>query len=183
MQRPTPIFITGNQSKADMLAKYLGHHLEHQKVDLDEIQSLDPREVIEHKVRQAYAVVQQPVLVEDTSLEFDAFGKFPGTFIKHFIEGTPSEVICRSLDSLDRGAIARATFGYYDGNEVSFIEGEQKGSIADHPRGSGGFGWDEIFIPEGSTKTRAEMNEVEYEASYTYVKPFAKLRVFLGFDD
>ena len=44
----------------------------HQKLDLDEIQSLDLRTVVEHKVRQAYELVKKPVLVEDTSLQFEA---------------------------------------------------------------------------------------------------------------
>ena len=50
-------FITGNQKKADYLARYLGFPIEHQKIDLDEIQSLDLREIVEHKVKQAYEKV------------------------------------------------------------------------------------------------------------------------------
>lgn len=34
-----------------------------------------------------------------------------------------------------------------------------KGSITDHPRGSGGFGWNAIFIPEGLRQTYAELDE------------------------
>ena len=56
-------FITGNQNKADFLAKHLGVPVAHHKLDLDEIQSLDPRVVVEHKVRQAYEVLNKPVLV------------------------------------------------------------------------------------------------------------------------
>ena len=44
-------FITGNQNKADYLAKYLGMNIEHKKLDLDELQSLDLRTIVEHKVR------------------------------------------------------------------------------------------------------------------------------------
>jgi hypothetical protein len=51
------VFITGNQKKADYLAKYLGFPIEHIKVDLDELQSLDLREIVEHKVKQAYAKI------------------------------------------------------------------------------------------------------------------------------
>lgn len=75
-------FITGNQNKADYLAKYLGFPVRHQKVDLDEVQSLDLHEIVEHKVRQAYGTIGSPVLVEDVALEFSALGRFPGTFIK-----------------------------------------------------------------------------------------------------
>ena len=44
-------FITGNQSKADYLAKYLELPIKHVKCDLDEIQSLDSRVIGEHKVK------------------------------------------------------------------------------------------------------------------------------------
>lgn len=77
-------FITGNQKKADYLAKYLGFPVEHKKIDLDEIQSLDLAEIIEHKVKQAYEIVKTPVIVEDVSLEFSALGRLPGPFIKFF---------------------------------------------------------------------------------------------------
>ena len=80
----TITFITGNQKKADYLAQYLGLNIEHVKLDLDEIQSLDLREIVEHKVRQAYAKVGKPVLVEDVSLIFSELGKLPGPFIKFF---------------------------------------------------------------------------------------------------
>ena len=52
----TPIFISGNQNKIDYLSKTLGLNLPHQKIDLDEIQSADPKVVIEHKVKQAYVI-------------------------------------------------------------------------------------------------------------------------------
>src|SRR3990167_6333607 len=100
-------FITGNQDKADYLAKHLNMPVRHHKLDLDEIQSLDLRTVVEHKVRQAYEIINGPVLVEDVSLEFSAFGSFPGTFIKFLLEETPFETICRMVDGLDRGATAR----------------------------------------------------------------------------
>ena len=80
------IFITGSQKKADYLANLLGHPIEHKKVDLNEIQSLDLREIVKYKLREAYAEVSRPVLVEDVSLEFTALGKLPGTFIKFFLE-------------------------------------------------------------------------------------------------
>ncbi len=72
-----PVFITGNQHKADNMARYLGFPIAHQKIELDEIQSIHLRDVVEHKVRQAYDIVRKPVIVDDVSLEFHALG---GTF-------------------------------------------------------------------------------------------------------
>ncbi len=51
-------FITGNQHKADYLAKYLGIEIAHRKIDLDELQSLDLHEIVTHKVKQAYDIVR-----------------------------------------------------------------------------------------------------------------------------
>ena len=173
------IFITGNQSKADYLAKYLGFPVAHRKVDLDEIQSLDLRAVVEHKVRQAYDIVGGPVLVEDVALEFTALGRLPGTFIKFYVEEVPFETICRTLDGLDRGAIGKCGIGYFDGNEVSYFEGQLPGTIAEHPAGANGFGWDKIFIPEGYDKTRAQLTENDDRKTYLLIKPFEKLKAFL----
>jgi inosine/xanthosine triphosphate pyrophosphatase family protein len=74
------IFITGNENKANFLAQNLGIELEHISIDLDEIQSLDPHKVVDHKVRQAYKLLHRPVLVEDSGLSFVGMNsKLPGT--------------------------------------------------------------------------------------------------------
>ena len=75
-------FITGNQYKADYLAKYFGYPIDHLKLDLDEIQSTSLNEIVKHKVRQAYEKIKKPVIVEDVALEFAALGGLPGPFIK-----------------------------------------------------------------------------------------------------
>lgn len=172
-------FITGNQAKADYLANYLDHPVKHLKLDLVEIQSLDPHEVTGHKVRQAYEHVRGPVLVEDVSLEFSAWGRLPGTFIRFFVDEVPLETICRMLDGQDRSAIARCIFGYYDGNKVEFIEGKLTGKIAAQPAGENGFGWDKIFIPDGHSVTRACLNPADYKTVYATIKPLAELKEFL----
>jgi inosine triphosphate pyrophosphatase len=172
-------FITGNQSKADYLAKFLGFPVKHQKVELDEIQSLDLKTVVDHKVRQAFEVVGGPVLVEDVALEFEALGRLPGTFIKFYVEEVPFETICRTLDGLSRQATAKCVFGYYDGTNVEFFEGSLGGTIADHPRGENGWGWDKLFIPDGYEITRAEMDEANDKKTYMTIKPFDKLKTFL----
>jgi inosine triphosphate pyrophosphatase len=172
-------FITGNQDKADYLAKYLGYDVDHKKLDLDELQSLELREIVEHKVKQAYEIVKGPVLVEDVSLEFKALGRLPGTFIKWFVDELDFETICSILNGKDRSAVARCLFGYYDGKTLKFIEGSLQGSIAQEPSGEYGFGWDKIFIPEGYTTTRANFNRKDDEKTYKTIKPFAELKAYL----
>ncbi|MSR84984.1 non-canonical purine NTP pyrophosphatase [Candidatus Uhrbacteria bacterium] len=172
-------FITGNQSKADYLGKYLGFPVQHLKLDLDEIQSLDLKKIVEHKVKQAYERVQGPVIVEDVSLEFAALGKLPGPFIKFFVEEVSFETICSMLDDKTRKATARCVFGYYNGKDLKLFEGKLAGEIAQTPAGEGGFGWDKIFIPEGYSVTRAELNEEDDRKTYLQIKPFEKLKQFL----
>ena len=171
-------FITGNQNKADYLARYLGMDIAHRKLDLDELQSLDLRTIVDHKVRQAYDIMKSPVLVEDVSLEFSALGRFPGTFIKFLEDEVPFETICRMLDGLERNAIGRSMFGYFDGSETVFFEGSIDGKIADHPAGEHGFGWDEIFIPEGYSVTRAQLSGEDYQKVYMKIRPFEALKTF-----
>lgn len=172
-------YITGNQKKAEYLASYLGHPILHQKVDLDEIQSLDLKEIIKHKVRQAYNVVKGPVVVEDTSLEFKALGKLPGPFIKYFLEEMTYEYLCSLLDGKDRSATARCMYGYFDGENETYFEGSMNGTISEKPRGERGFGFDPIFIPEGFTVTRAELNEEDHKEGYLKIKPIRQLKEFL----
>lgn len=172
-------FITGNQSKADYLARYLGFPVAHVKIDLDEIQSMDLKEIVGHKVRQAYEHVKTPVIVEDVSLEFEALGGLPGPFIKFFVERIPFESICSMLNGKSRKATAKCVFGYYDGETIQLFEGAMDGEVAQAPMGDGGYGWDKIFIPAGYTQTRAQMNEVDDQKTYLQIKPFAALKEFL----
>ncbi len=183
MAKPTlPVFITGNQNKADYLSRQLGVQLEHQKVDLDELQSTDLHVIVAHKLQQAYDVVRKPVLVEDVSLSFNALGDLPGPYIKWFVEHAGDEACCRMLDGFsDRGAVIRCTFGYYDGTTMEFFDSELPGTISTEPRGENGFGFDRFFVNEGLTITRAEMSQEENERTYAeMMKPFAKVRVFLS---
>ncbi len=174
------VFITGNQHKADYLAKWLDMPINHQKVDLTEIQSLDANEVVEHKVREAYKIVGNPVLVEDVSLTFHALGRLPGTLVKWFLEELENDGLCKLLSSYeDRSATASITYGLFDGETVRMFAAEITGSIPLEPRGDLGFGWNAIFVPDGTTKTYAEMTDEELEPFSHRAKAVAKLKEFL----
>ncbi len=173
-------FITGNPKKAEYLSRYLDYPIEHIKVDLDEIQSLDLKEIVNHKVREAYVTVQKPVLVEDVSLEIHALGKLPGPFIKFFMQELWDQKICDLINNYTiKSATAKCMFGYHDGNETQFFEWSIDGIISTIPKGKNGFWWDRIFIPYFTNKTAAELTEEEYERFYTEEKPFDKIREFL----
>lgn len=175
----TITFITGNQGKADYLSKFLGYPIEHKKLDLEEIQTMDLREIVKHKARQAYNSVKTPIVVEDVSLEFEALGGLPGPFIRFFVEKVPFELICSMLEDQSRRAVARCVMAYYDGDNLKLFEGSLGGEIAVNPAGEGGYGWDKIFIPEGYDVTRAELSEEDDKKTYLKIKPLGDLKEYL----
>ncbi|MDB5161092.1 MAG: Ham1 family protein [Candidatus Saccharibacteria bacterium] len=174
-------FITGNQHKADLLAKFLGYPLGHHKLDLDEIQSLSLQKIAEHKARQAYGIIKSPVLVEDISFSISDLGKLPGPFIKWFINELDFEGLCRLADrDPERKAITSVCFAYFDGTRLQFFEGELKGRMPQHPKGDDGFGWNCVFIPEGQDKTNAEMTDEEMELfSLRTTTVYPQIKLFL----
>jgi non-canonical purine NTP pyrophosphatase (RdgB/HAM1 family) len=173
------VYITGNQNKADYMANLFGHPVLHHKLDLDEIQSMDLKKIVKHKVRQAYDIIKKPVVVEDTGLEFKALGGLPGPLIKYFIESMSMENICSLVDGKDRSATARCVFGYFDGQNETYFEGFINGSVAKKPAGNGGYGFDKMFVPEGFDVTRAELNKKDDEETYLKMKPIMQLKEFL----
>ena len=174
------IFITGNQRKVDYLKRWLELPVHHHKLDLDELQSLDTRVVAEHKARQAYDILKKPVLIEDTALTFTAMGRLPGTYIKWFLEEIGPEGLCKIADSLaQRTAFATVTYAFCDGRDVHYFTGRVDGVVAPKPRGDGGMGWDPTFIPEGSTKTFAEMTPEEVTQFSPRVRAIKPLKAFL----
>ncbi|HSW66092.1 MAG TPA: non-canonical purine NTP pyrophosphatase [Bacillota bacterium] len=174
------VFISGNQNKIAFLSSWLGHPVNHQKLDLDEIQSLDPHVVAEHKVKQAYDLLHQPVLVEDAGLRFTALGRLPGTFVKWFIEEVGYDGLLQIVNGLEhRGAEAHLCYALYDGTHLHYFDGQMKGTIAREPKGTNGFGFDPIFINDGYTKTRGEMTDEEYQATSYRTDGLNKLKAFL----
>lgn len=175
-----PIFITGNANKARYVAQWLGMELEHQKLDLDEIQSLDLQEVVEHKVRQAYELAKCPVIVEDAALVLPAMGRLPGTFVKWFL----AELGVKGLGELaarlsSAEAIGVIKYAYYDSVELRIFDGSMKGRLIAEPRGEGGFGFDKIFVNEGYEITRAEMDEETYARTSYRKEALDKLAEYL----
>jgi non-canonical purine NTP pyrophosphatase (RdgB/HAM1 family) len=157
----SPVFVTGRAEKV-LEAERLGFRFERVNLDLAEPQALDPGEIVESKARDAYARLARPVVVEDTGLAIRAWNGFPGALVKWLERSAGLETMARMLDRFpDRSAIATCAVAYFDGRRVVQGRGEIRGAIADGPRGDGGFGWDALFIPEGSDRTFAEMSGEE----------------------
>lgn len=151
-------FVTGNKSKAEELVRYLEISIPHHDLDLTEIQSLDLAEIVEHKAKEAYRILGTPVLVEDVGLTFHDLGKLPGPLIKWFLKELNNQGLCELLNTQNRSATAHVLYGLFDGTNFQTFSGEVKGTISPEPRGLTTFGWNPIFIPEGHTKTWAEMD-------------------------
>ena len=115
-----------------------------------------------------------PALADDTGLEVDALGGAPGVHSSRFAGEHASYAenvakLLRDMDGvLDEERLARfatvAIVCWPDGREVS-ARGEVDGVITLETRGTGGFGYDAVFVPvEGDGRTFAEMSPAEKHA-------------------
>lgn len=173
-------FITGNAGKAKYLSDYFHLPVDHVKLDLHEIQSLNLKKIVEDKAKRAYEITKSPTLVEDVSLTFLALKALPGPLIKWFLETLGNEGLCRLLDNFDnRNAFAEVEFAICDGAGVHTFSGSINGTISKSPRGEMGFGWDPIFIPKGYSKTWAEMTDDEKRATSMRKIALEKMSAFL----
>lgn len=155
-----PIFITSNAHKAQLFKRGVQLPIEHQPLELDELQSLDLHEIVEHKARQAHALIGKPVLVEDVALRLSALNGLPGPLIKWFLQKLELEKIA-ALAQSDPRASAEVCYCYFDGENLKFFDGKVEGSIVKVPRGTQSFGFSPIFTPNGHAKTYGEMDEEE----------------------
>jgi XTP/dITP diphosphohydrolase len=155
--------VTGNAGKAAELAALLGIEVTAVKRDLPEIQSLDAREVAARKAADALQLLGEPVLVDDTGLAVEEWNGLPGALIAWFIETVGLPGILKMAEGLtDRRATVTTALGYAaPGTPVQVFQGTLRGSLTTSPRGTSGFGYDPIFIPEGGTRTYAEMTPEE----------------------
>jgi non-canonical purine NTP pyrophosphatase (RdgB/HAM1 family) len=171
------IFVTSNHQKLKEFESILGIKLNHSDIDLDEIQSVEVEEVAVHKAKQAYELLKEPVIVEDTGLYFEELNGLPGALIKFFVKKLTLNQIC-SLIKENRKAMAITCIVFFDGQELKTFKGETKGEIASEPRGVNGFGWDPIFIPEGYSQTFAEITSEEKEYKFMRKEAIKKLKLF-----
>ncbi|MFA5714626.1 MAG: RdgB/HAM1 family non-canonical purine NTP pyrophosphatase [Candidatus Paceibacterota bacterium] len=174
------IFVTGNHQKLKEFEEILGVKLGHLDLKLDEIQSVEAEEVAKHKAKQAYEILKEPVIVEDTGLYFEELKGLPGALIKFFVKKLSLEQIC-SLVKENRKAKAVTCIAYFDSKDLKTFIGETEGKITVEPKGNNGFGWDPIFIPEGYNKTFAELTDEEKTSKFMRKEAIKKLKDFLSY--
>ncbi len=122
---------------------------------------------------------------EDTGLEVFALGGQPGVYSGRYAGPEKNELANRQLllkrmyGIQDRSARFRTVVALIVDRQVHLFEGVIKGSIAETSRGDQGFGYDPLFVPEGDTRTFAEMSSREKNAISHRGQAITKLRDFL----
>ncbi len=152
------VLVTGNPDKVAEARRLWPGELEHAAIDLPEIQSLDLAEVLQAKADEAWRRLGRPLVVEETGLELAALSGFPGPLVKWMLAAVGASGIARTAVSLgDPRATARCMLLYCDGSARIAAEGATQGVLLAEPRGSGGFGWDPVFLPDGESLTYGEL--------------------------
>lgn len=152
-------FVTGNEGKFSEVQALIPQVV---RIDFDlpEEQTLDPQLVIKKKLDVARSQQQGALIVEDTSLYLDGLNGFPGPLIKWMLHAVGTKGVYDLAAAINnRYAVAKTVIGYDDGSgNIQFFEGSIDGQIVS-PSGNDGFGWDDIFRPNGIDETFAEMGD------------------------
>lgn len=126
------------------------------------------------------------VFADDSGLEVEALNGAPGVYSARYAgelkndEANNIKLIQELKDSNNRNARFITVITLILKEEVYYFEGEIKGSIALHPAGNSGFGYDPLFIPEGFTKTFAELgSEIKNSISHRALA-VKKMKEFLA---
>lgn len=115
------------------------------------------------KAMHVHRITGLPCLADDTGLEVEALGGAPGVWSARYAGPArdPAANMALLLERLagatDRSARFRTVLAYVDASGTHRFDGEVKGTIAHVPKGSGGFGYDPVFLPEMSDLTFAEL--------------------------
>ena len=178
-QRHTLVFATNNFNKAQEVNHILGNTFQVLslkdagiEIDIDE-----PHNTLEANAREKsmtiYKLKNIDCFSEDTGLEVEALNGAPGVKSARYA-GEPSntranieKLLHQLKNKQNRKAQFRTVISLLQNGVEKQFEGICKGEITLEPSGENGFGYDPVFIPEGSTKTFAEMN-IEEKNEYSH---------------
>jgi XTP/dITP diphosphohydrolase len=185
------VFATNNENKIREIRSILGKSFELLSLkDLkieDEIPENEPslEENAMFKARYIYKMLDKNVFADDTGLEIDVLNGLPGVHSARFAgeANDPDANIDKALSLMGSSANRNARFRtvialILDGEEFMF-EGVVNGIIIHEKRGTEGFGYDPVFVPEGGKLTFAEMPLSEKNLISHRARAFEKLRSFL----
>ena len=185
------ILATNNQHKAAEINAILGNEFEiitlkQAGIDID---IPEPYDTLEANAAEKSRVIQEltgkDCFAEDTGLEVTALNGEPGVKSARYAgEGkSTDENIEKLLSALkshqNRAAQFRTVISLRLGEKEYKFEGICKGSIIAERKGSGGFGYDPVFVPQGAAKTFGEMNMEEKNTFSHRKKAITRLITFL----
>ncbi|EHB44360.1 Nucleoside-triphosphatase rdgB [Mycolicibacterium rhodesiae JS60] len=128
------------------------------------------------KARDGYAATGLPTVADDSGITVAALNGMPGVLSArwagvHGEDGANNDLLLAQLRDVpdERRAaafVSACALVYGPGDaDCAVVRGEWPGVIARKPRGAGGFGYDPLFIPEGETRSAAELSPAEKDAA------------------
>jgi len=171
-QSRTLTFVTTNKGKAAELREMLapiGWAVVQDARGYPEIQSDSLAEVAAAGARHLLdAGLKPPFALEDSGLFVAALRGFPGVYSRHALDTIGVPGLLRLMAGVElemRGASFQAHLLYVDAaGALHGFDGACPGRIADRAAGTGGFGFDPVFVPRGHERTFAEMAADEKSA-------------------
>jgi XTP/dITP diphosphohydrolase len=185
------IFATNNQHKVDEIRAVLGKAFEiiTLKEAGIEIDIPEPHDTLEENASEKsatiYRLTGKNCFSEDTGLEVETLHGEPGVKSARYagdgrsFEKNIEKLLFNLQDKTNRAAQFRTVISLLLNNKEYLFESICPGKIIQAARGSNGFGYDPVFIPEGSEKTFAEMEMEEKNRFSHRKKAMAKLIDFL----
>jgi len=185
------IFASNNQHKVDEIRHVTGSSLElltlkEAGIDID---IPEPHDTLEQNASEKsmtiYQMTKTSCFSEDTGLEVAALNGEPGVKSARYAGENKSfdknieKLLNKLKDKADRKARFRTVISLILDGEEHLFEGTCNGRILHERKGLHGFGYDSVFIPEGSEKTFAEMNPEEKSQYSHRKKATGKLVAFL----
>lgn len=174
------VFATNNAHKLDEISSILGEKVEllslkdiHCHVDIPETaDTLEGNAML--KAEYIYKNYGLDCFADDTGLEVEALNGAPGVYSaryaggeEHNAEANMQKLLQNMQGVQNRKAQFRTAICLILDGKKHLFEGIVKGEIIKEKRGSSGFGYDPIFVPEGYTKTFAEIgNETKNKISH-----------------
>ena len=125
------------------------------------------------KAKAIYDKYKSIVFADDSGIEITALNDEPGVNSKRFSDcgdlGNNLKVLELLKNNENREARFVCTICLYDGIKPLYFKGEVRGTISTELRGTNGFGYNPIFIPEGYSETLGELS-VEIKDSISHRK-------------
>lgn len=166
----TITFVSTNQNKffeVQLILSTQNVSVEFAKISLVEIQSDSLEEIAREKAKTAFAEVGRQVIVEDDGLFIDSLGGFPGPYSSFVFRTIGNDGILKLLTgSTNRSAYFCSLIAFYNGITLSISEGRVDGRISERVTEGGGWGYDPIFVPDGTDLTFAELKKSKNEYSH-----------------